>query len=236
MLKFIINIFYFIFPKKLSEFISYIDGFRHFKISYSQSGEDLILLKYLKYKNIEKGKYLDIGAFHPRWASNTHLLHKKGFSGYCVDIDEKRLSWFRFARGNKVKTICGAVSNSNREFIKVYKFKRKSPFSLIDTTSLEHAEYFKAKGKSKYEVINVKNFHINDIFNKVGKIDVLNMDIEGKDFEVIKSSNLEIVNPKIILIEDNSGYFPSNELLDFFSKNQYFLIAICGLTKIFAKK
>jgi len=232
----LINIFYFIFPKILSDFISYLGGFRHFKISYSQSGEDLILLKYLKYKNIENGKYLDIGAFHPRWASNTHLLHQRGFSGYCVDLDEKRLRWFRFARGNKVETICGAVSNTYEEFIKVYKVKRKSPFSLIDTTSLEHAEYFKSKGNVKYEEINIKNLHINDLFNKVGKINVLNIDIEGKDFEVIKSSNLEIIDPEIILIEENTGYFPSNQLSDFFLKNQYHLIAICGLTKIFAKK
>lgn len=236
MLHHLIKIFYFIFPKKLSHFISYLGGFRHFKISYSQSGEDLILLKYLKYKKIKNGKYLDIGAFHPRWASNTHTLHTKGFTGYCVDLDEKRLKWFRFARGNKIKTICGAVSNSNEEFIKVYKFKRKSPFSLIDTTSLEHAEYFKQKGNNEYEEINVKNFHINDIFNKVGKINVLNIDIEGQDFEVIKSSNLEIIDPEIILIEDNKGYFPSNELLNFFTKKNYHLISICGLTKCFAKK
>ena len=76
MFKFLINIIYFIFPKKLSDFISYLSGFKHFKISYSQFGEDLILSKYLKYKNIKKGKYLDIGAFHPRWSSNTHLLHQ----------------------------------------------------------------------------------------------------------------------------------------------------------------
>ncbi len=236
MKKLLINIFYFIFPKILFEFILYLAAFRHFKISYSQSGEDLVLLKYLNYKKIEKGKYLDIGAFHPRWASNTYLLHKKGFSGYCVDLDERRLRWFKFSRGNRVKTICGAVSNSHEEFIKVYKFKRKSPFSLIDTTSLKHAEYFKSKGKNEYEIIDVKNFHINDIFNKVGKINVLNIDIEGKDFEVIKSSNLEIIDPEIILIEDNSGYFPFNELENFFSKKNYYLISICGLTKCFAKK
>ena len=58
----------------------------------------------------------------------THLLHKKGFSGYCLDIDEKRLRWFRFARGNMVETICGAVSNSHEEFIKVHKFNRKTRY------------------------------------------------------------------------------------------------------------
>ena len=53
--------------------------------------------------------------------------------------------------------------------------------------------------------------------------------------EVIKSSNLEIIDPEIILIEDNSGYFPLKELEDFFDKKNYSLISICGLTKCFAK-
>jgi hypothetical protein len=123
--KILINIFYFISPKIVFDLISYFIRFRHFKISYSQSGEDLILSKYLRYKNIKKGKYLDIGAFHPRWLSNTHLLYKAGFSGYCVDIDERRLRWFRFSRGNTIKTICCAVSSSNKEFIDTYKFKKK---------------------------------------------------------------------------------------------------------------
>ena len=151
-------------------------------------------------------------------------------------LDEERLRWFRFARGNRVKTICGAISNSNQKFIKVYKFKRKSPFSLIDTTSLENAKHFRSKHSSDFKEININNFHINDIFSKVGKINVLNIDIEGQDSAVIRSSNLKIIDPEIILIEDNKGYFPSEELKEFFSENQYHLIAICGLTKIFAKK
>lgn len=236
MIKLLIDIIYFLIPKKIFDFICFLVGYKYFKISYSQSGEDLILLKYLKNKKIEKGKYLDIGAFHPRWVSNTYLLHKKGFTGYCVDLDEERLRWFRFARGSRVKTICGAISNSKSEFIKVYKFRRKSPFSLIDTTSLENAIHFRSKNNSDFEEINVNNFHINDIFSKVGKINVLNIDIEGQDIAVIRSSNLKIIDPEIILIEDNKGYFPSEELEEFFSKNQYYLIAICGLTKIFAKK
>jgi len=235
MIKFLINLIYFFIPKILSDYISYLLGFKHFKISYSQSGEDLILLKYLKYKKIEKGKYLDIGAFHPRWASNTHLLHKKGFTGYCVDLDEERLRWFRFARGKKIKTIVGAVSNLNDEYIKIYKFKRKSPFSLIDTTSLDHAKYFSSKMSNEYEEKIVKNHHINNIFTEVGKVNVLNIDIEGKDIDVIKSSDLKIIDPEIILIEDNSGYFPSKDLINFFSNKNYYLISICGLTKCFAR-
>jgi len=87
-----------------------------------------------------------------------------------------------------------------------------------------------------FEEIQVKNYHINDIFLKVGKINVLNIDIESQDFEVLKSSNLKIINTDVILMEDNGGYFPSDELINFFKKNQYYLISICGLTKIFGKK
>ncbi len=77
MLKNLINIFYFISPKILSDYISYIGGFRHFKISFSQFGEDLILLKYLKYKGIEKGKYLDIEGkdFEVIKSSNLNIIN-----------------------------------------------------------------------------------------------------------------------------------------------------------------
>ena len=83
---------------------------------------------------------------------------------------------------------------------------------------------------------SMKQLNINNLFTKVGKINVLNIDIEGKDFEVIKSSNLEIIDPDVILIEDNSGLFPSNELTDFFLKRNYNLLFTSGLTKGFAKK
>ena len=69
----------------------------------------------------------------------------------------------------------------------------------------------------------------------VGKVDVLNIDIEGKDFEFLKSSNLEIIDPEVVLIEDQSSYFAGEELVSFFKKKNYDLLSTCGLTKIFAK-
>ena len=234
----LINILHIVLPKVIFNFFGYLNGFRYFKISYSQNGEDLIIRKYLKYKKIKNGKYLDIGAFHPRWVSNTHLLHRRGYSGVVVDLEEDKLKWFRFSRGNKVKTFCGAVSNKFVKDINVNMFIKKNPFSLIDTTSNEFAKRHSLKGKNirKYETKRIKNYHINDIFKAVGKINVLNIDIEGKDFEVLKSSNLKIADPELILMEDGSSYFPSNKLINFFKKKKYHLISICGQTKCFAKK
>ena len=53
---------------------------------YSQWGEDLFIEDYFKNKN--KGTYLDIGCFHPFMYSNTCLLHKKGWSGVNIDINQ----------------------------------------------------------------------------------------------------------------------------------------------------
>ena len=135
-----------------------------------------------------------------------------------------------------MKTICGVISNSNKEFENIYEVKTKSPFSQIDTASKEYALAQEKKKNIKFEVRKVKNYHINDIFKKVGKINVLNIDIEGKDFECISSSNLEIIDPEFILIEDSAGYHPSKKMADFFSERNYHLISICGKTKCYGKK
>lgn len=234
--KIIINITHTFLPRKIFNFLVFLYGFKFFKISYSQFGEDLIINNYLKFKKINKGKYLDIGAFHPRWISNTHLLHKKGFSGYCVDADEEKLRFFSFYRGKKVKVICGAVSNKKNNYINFYKFKRRSFLSEIDTIDLNFAKKYKKIRNTDFLTKKVKNFHINDIFLKVGKINVLNIDIEGVDLKVIKSSNLKIIDPEIIIFESHKSYFPSTEVINFFKKKNYFLLSICGPSKCFAKK
>ena len=44
---FLKSLVYLVLPEKINHFISYIAKFRHFRISYSQFGEDLILERYL---------------------------------------------------------------------------------------------------------------------------------------------------------------------------------------------
>jgi len=235
-LKLLKSIISFILPKKIFNFLAFLYGYKFFKISYSQFGEDLIILKYLQYKKITKGIYLDIGAFHPRWISNTHLLHKLGFKGWCVDLDEEKLKYFKLARGNKVKTICASVSASKKKYLNFYKFKRKHQFSEIDTLSYEFANKIKKKWKINFEIKKIKNYYINDLFFKIGKINVLNIDVEGLDYKLIKHADFEIINPDIIIFEDARSYFASKEIINFFNKMKYILLFQSGPSKCFAKR
>ena len=45
------------------------------------------------------GTFLDIGCYHPVGISNTFLLHKKGWQGVVVDIDDYKLKLFKKRRG-----------------------------------------------------------------------------------------------------------------------------------------
>lgn len=53
---------------------------------YSQGGEDAIISKtFLYVLPVQKGFYLDIGAYHPFKHSNTYLLYKAGWRGMNID-------------------------------------------------------------------------------------------------------------------------------------------------------
>lgn len=171
------------------------------KISYSQYGEDLIIEQYFNKIKINKGTYLDIGSFHPIWLSNTNLFYKKGWFGYCVDLDENKLLWFRICRRKKVKTICAAVVENTykKKYITVYKFNRKFLFSEVDTVSKNIANKVAQFRSGFYKKIKIKSEKINELFKKVGKINFLKIDIEGLDEKVILSSNLSLIDPNVIL-------------------------------------
>ena len=67
---------------------------RHYIRSYSQYGEDLIIYDFFKRYFDIKGNYLDIGAFHPKMISNTHILHTLGWRGTVIDLDDFKIKLF----------------------------------------------------------------------------------------------------------------------------------------------
>ncbi len=211
-----------------------------FKKTYTQYGEDFIIKDYLlNYKKIINGKYLDIGAYHPVLYSNTYLLHKNGYTGFCVDIENYKLNNFKFYRGNKVKLIKGAVTENKKDIeIDFYHFNRSiGEYSTISKEFIEKrlAKFKKNNPKISYKTQKVKNIYINDLFREVGKINFLNIDIEGINNKVLSETDLSIIDPEIICFEDDDSYFIKDEKLKFFENKGYSLVFQSGLNKIFAK-
>ena len=161
--------------------------------TYSQSGEDIFIDNYMKENKLKKGRYVDLGAFHPIKYSNTLLLFKNGWSGVNVDLNQTAIDYFNIMRPND-KNICCAISNKEKQ-VKVFI---NSIFSPLNSISKSHAIKLNfASNNNQSFLIKTKKF--NPIIKK--NFDFLNIDIEGMDYVVLKSINFRRYTPKLICIE-----------------------------------
>jgi FkbM family methyltransferase len=168
--------------------------FKNARLSYSQSGEDLILETI--FCDISKGVYVDIGANNPYIQSNTQYFYKKGWRGVNVDALPGSMIIFNKVRSKDIN-IETAISNENSE-LKYYMFS-STFFNTFDQNLVE-----KIKNHSKLigeKTIN--SIKLSDLFNslKINTIDFLSVDVEGLDYEVLKSNDWEKYRPKVIVTE-----------------------------------
>jgi FkbM family methyltransferase len=161
--------------------------------TYSTFGEDLILGKVFK----KKGFYVDVGCYHPYEGSNTCLLYKKGWRGINIDPNPYSIELFKFSRPNDIN-LNFAVSSSSKKI----KFYYRKEINMLNTIIEKQA---KSNFPNGYFTARIKSKKLNDIIKETPffkkEIDFLNIDVEGADFEVIKSLNFKIYKPKFICIE-----------------------------------
>lgn len=209
-----------ILPPPIPRLIGFIFGLLYKKKSYSQFGEDLIVWNYFHRAGIQKGVYLDIGSFHPKWISNTHILHLQGWSGYAVDIDEFKMKAFSFMRKKKITTICAAITDEQGQgTVSVYKFNRL--WSEIDTLSEAVAQdYQKLTGFSFYNS-TIRAISIDDLLKIVGHVNFINIDIEGLDELIVLKLNLKSNGPEVVVFEDNNFWGGSEKILRYMEDAGY---------------
>ena len=181
-------------------------------------GEDLIIQNYLK--NINNGFYVDAGCYHPLHLSNTYLLHKKNWSGINIDISQFSIDLFNFLRPNDLN-IYSAVSNTDRD-VTIYFQKKISQLNTI------YKEISKKRMQGKIQEKNIKSQKLNTILNKSKfinrKIDFLNIDLEGADYEALQSLDFNIYRPKVICVEINDKDIFGSDIFNFLNNLKYELV------------
>lgn len=178
-------------------------------------GEDLIIEDLTK--NIKNGFYVDAGCYHPLHLSNTFLLYKRSWNGINIDISEFSIKLFNYLRPNDVN-INSAVSNTEKE-ISFYYQKKLSQLSTIKK------EISNERMQGNIKEKKIKSLKLNSILNqskfKNRQIDFLNIDVEGADFEVLKSLDFTIYEPKIICIEIMDKNIFESEIYNFLKDINY---------------
>lgn len=209
---------------------------RFVTLSYSQEGEDLILKRIFEGK--QAGFYIDVGAHHPKRFSNTYIFYKMGWRGVNLDATPGSMNDFQKIRPDDINLEM-AISD-NKEVLKYYIFNEPA----LNTFSYEEAK--KKDGLDNYKIVGeleIQTYQLSEILNEYLKpqqeIDFLNIDVEGFDFQVLKSLDWSANKPFVILIESlNSSIeeIEENKVYQFLLLKSYRLIAKTMNTLIFIRK
>jgi hypothetical protein len=92
------------------------DEIRFAQICFSQFGEDLAVLRWVKKLNDVARVYVDAGCFHPIHCSNTLLLHKMGWRRVNIDLGDDKINLFRELRPTDVNVVA-ALSSTKQKWL-----------------------------------------------------------------------------------------------------------------------
>jgi FkbM family methyltransferase len=175
------------------------------KTSWAQQGEDLIIdFLFTQFLDCKVPSYLDIGANHPYHLSNTYFFYQKGSRGVNVEPDPSLIQNFQRLRKNDITLNVGVgPEQGNFDF-----FIMSSP--TLNTFSKETAEEYSKSSHFGYpvvkKVVNVPVVTANEILEKYFSINpnyFISIDVEGLDFQILQSIDLEKFKPPVICIEIN---------------------------------
>ena len=168
------------------------------RVSYSQCGEDLLIQYLFNSLGIDKIAYLDIGAHHPSYLSNTYYFYLKGHRGVCIEPDASLAPAFGKQRaGDRLLNIGIAPEEGIADF---YVMSRPT----LNTFSRTEAERFASYGNQRIErVVAVPIRNINTVIaEEFGRApNLLSLDVEGLDLPILRSLDFEKFAPDVVCVE-----------------------------------
>lgn len=200
------------------------------KKTYSMDGEDLVILDY--FKNRKEGFYVDVGCYHPIHRNNTFLLYKKGWKGMNIDIHSFSIELFNYLRPKDLNYNF-AVSDKI-ELINMYFQKELSQLSTIDYNQAKKSLQGQIKEKKIQAYTLDEIFKFSNLDGK--KIDLLDIDVEGADFKVLKSLSFEKFQPELICVEAHDKNLKESETFKLLNNLDYELIWSGVFSHIFKSK
>lgn len=207
---------------------------------YGQLGEDLIIYSILRnLLKIEKPTYIDIGAHHPYYLSNTALLYEKGCSGINIEPDATLIETFDKERKRDKNLNIGIGNKNGTATLFVMESKTLNTLSEDEALRYEKDENIKIKERREITVLT-----FNEVLEKYNEgicPDLLSIDIEGYEMEVLKTIDFEFNYPKVVCVETISYSTHGNseknlDIINFLKDKGYFLYSDTMINSIFVRE
>jgi FkbM family methyltransferase len=183
----------------------------------------------------EPGFYVDVGCNDPILHSNTWRLYQLGWSGIAIDANKALIDKYRHVRPRDI-----AVHSLVSDEIRAYDFyilenDRSSSVHLKNDQSEGISN--KIKLKMNMQTVTLTQILINNRAPK--EFALLKVDVEGHDYQVIKSIDLDTYRPAIIMVESHEygvQEFMKIPMCVYLQSAGYYLHSLAGYNAIFLRR
>jgi FkbM family methyltransferase len=213
-------------------------------ISNSSYGEDAMLfglmdrLKFMSQTDTFKySTYMDIGCYHPVVDNNTAFLYQGGWRGTLIDPNPAvKLEVEKYRSQDLFLQVAVTADPTINELM---IFNDANSMNSMDKKFVERAQ--KANDIEIIKTLKVESITMDQAFEK--HIDrfgaypsILNIDVEGMDYDVITSFSFKY-RPLFIIIEDEIlGSFEDSKLKKFMESKNYAIVSANFLSGIYMDK
>ena len=202
----------------------YIRNYK-FLINGSQFGEEKFVLSF--FDTEYKGKFVDIGCFHPTRHNNTYKMYENGWRGINIDLNPLTIDLSNFKRRKDIN-INVAISNNeeNKTLYFVDELNTQNTLEANHLSFLKNHHNLKEEEISHQEIKTKKLDKILDAYN-FNDIDFMNIDVEGHELNILNSIDFNKYRIKFICIEmidhNDQAKLINEKLNAILEKNNYIL-------------
>jgi FkbM family methyltransferase len=189
-------------------------------------------------EGLPKPSYIDIGANHPYCISNTAMFYEGGCRGINIEANPQLIFNFQAARPDDINLNVGIGDKEGELDFYIMENNTLSSFSK------KECDYYVSNGQKLLRTEKIRlttvsavlSSYFNDTFP-----DFLSLDVEGMDFDILKSIDWERHSPKIICVEA-AEFSPigagkrRSELINFLEAKGFYEYANTNLNAIMVKR
>jgi FkbM family methyltransferase len=182
-------------PREIAR--DYIGRARTANRSFAQAGEDRLAYFVLRAMHIEYPIYLDLGAHHPTYISNTFLFYARGSRGVCVEADPELYK--KIARRRPRDTCLNAAVAPDDGRVSFHVMDGRA----LSTVSGEAVESYRGMGRSVTRTIDVEALSPATLLKRyfAATPHLVSLDVEGLDMEILRAWDFESNRPEVLIVE-----------------------------------
>lgn len=169
-------------------------------VSYAQNAEDIVLLRALSH--VDRGFYVDVGAWHPIDDSVTKVFYDRGWSGINVEPQAIRMQAFLEERPRDINLPLAVSDRPGPLSIWVPRYSALATCrrDMLDPSIPDYAEPI----EQVVEAVRLGGLLLEHAKDRT--IHFLKIDVEGYEAAVIESADFDAHRPLVLVVEATSPH------------------------------